>query len=235
MRRAYLGVCFLGLFSVSLASAQTQQTFSGRAYKQGTKELVYSEHHTLAYQAGSIQRRTVVYKTPDGKVLATKVSQYGPDKKTPTFLFQAPSLGYQESVSSKQVGWVVRYQESDKRKAISKQVETPKLTAVIDAGFDEVVLENWDALMGGDSVPFSFLVPSRQSFIDFTIYKYKQKGDKVFFKMKIKNTVLSWLLSPIKLEYQSSSKRLLRFSGLGNVPNGDGANHKVDIFYQYAK
>lgn len=53
------------------------------------------------------------------------------------------------------------------------------------------------------------------------------------FGIKAANWLIAAVLPPIDLEYEKISQRLLRFTGLGQLPNDAGKGQPVDIHYRY--
>ena len=205
--------------------------YVGEAKHQDTGELLYRESHQLIMKDGQPLQRRVLYTDAQGQQFARKDNQYGDDPVTPDFTLDDERLPYQESVSRDGQRWRVNYREpGEKDKSTLKK---PDYRPVIDAGFDEFVREQWPKLINGKSVSFSFAVASRLEWIDFRLIPLSQKDGVLEVEMRLKSRLLSWLLDPVRLSYEISSQRLLRYRGLTNIRAADGEGIRADIRYIY--
>ena len=123
----------------------------------------------------------------------------------------------------------------------SSKVEIENLErAVVDAGFDLLVLKYWDKLLNDQKVEFDFLALTRASFYRFALKKEMIKESEVIFSLRPSSFLLGLIVDPIRLTYDVNSKRLMRFEGITNIEkvlNGmpTGNNYIARIEYQYEK
>jgi hypothetical protein len=87
--------------------------------------------------------------------------------------------------------------------------------------------------MEGDTINFSFAVPSRLEWIDFRLIPLAQKDGTLTVEMRLKSRWIAWLLDPVFLSYDIKSKRLLTYRGLTNIRTIDGDGIKAEIRYEY--
>lgn len=108
--------------------------------------------------------------------------------------------------------------------------------AVVDAGFDRYVLANWDRLLKR-SVRFDFLQIDKARLIALKIKKKACSDtfdvDVHCFSLNIDNLLLSRFVKPIELVYDAAQRRLLRYTGLGQLAGADGKGLVVQIDYRY--
>lgn len=223
--------------------------YSGTAYSLDDNQVLYREDHTLTMKDGQPIERTTLYYDADNQLFAEKNNRYrsqfnnsdtnntdsnntGSDNSaTPDFMLTDDRYGYSESMEQDGKRWRVEYKEPEE--SGNKILSKPDYTPVIDAGFDEFVRAHWNDLMKGDTVNFSFAVPSRLEWIDFRLIPLAQKDGTLTVEMRLKSRWIAWLLDPVFLSYDIKSKRLLTYRGLTNIRTIDGDGIKAEIRYTY--
>lgn len=107
---------------------------------------------------------------------------------------------------------------------------------VVDAGFDRYVLANWERLQKR-SARFEFLQIDKARLIALKLKKKKcsQQFDVEVrcLSLNIDNLLLSKFVKPIELVYEVEPRRLLRYTGLGQLAGADGKGLVVQIDYRY--
>jgi hypothetical protein len=236
--------------SKSLTHAKDQSIrYSGTAYSLDDDQILYREDHTLTMKDGQPIERTTLYYDADNQLFAEKNNRYrsqfnNPDSNnadsnnadsdnpaTPDFMLTDDRYGYSESMEQDGKRWRVEYKEP--KESGNKILSKPDYTPVIDAGFDEFVRAHWNDLMKGDTVNFSFAVPSRLEWIDFRLIPLAQEDGTLLVEMRLKSRWIAWLLDPVFLSYDIKSKRLLTYRGLTNIRTIDGDGIKAEIRYEY--
>ena len=223
--------------------------YSGTAYSLDDNQVLYREDHTLTMKDGQPIERTTLYYDADNQLFAEKNNRYrsqfnNPDSHnldsnntdsdspaTPDFMLTDDRYGYSESMEQDGKRWRVEYKEP--KESGNKILSKPDYTPVIDAGFDEFVRAHWNDLMKGDTVNFSFAVPSRLEWIDFRLIPLAQEDGTLTVEMRLKSRWIAWLLDPVFLNYDLKSKRLLTYRGLTNIRTIDGDGIKAEIRYEY--
>ena len=204
-------VSVLLLMALTAAKAAAMNVV-GEAYTLDGQELRYREIHQCT---ASGDRCTVEYQDPAGKVFAVKTVDYQQS-------LHSPSL---EVVDLRQ-GQTVRVAgDSDEK-------------VVVDAGFDHYVRMRWSELVEGETVRFPFLVVGRSKPFNMAANRAEAgacPSDRMCFSVALDNWLLGRLLSPIHLEYDEASKRLLQFRGVSNIRDENGKSQQVRIDYRYAE
>lgn len=221
------------LLGCTLVHANTVLNYQGQAYQLGTDTLLYTEHHRLTLEDGSLSQRQVEYRDAQGKLIAEKRNQYRHPKTMPQFTLKDLRQHYQEQVVFENGQFIMKLQDGDQHKQAS--VDRNLQPLVIDAGFDEFVRQHWNTLIKGNSVNFFFAAPARQDVIAFRLLPILITDNEVQLEMRLQSRWLAWLLDPITLHYQRSSQRLLRYRGISNLLDVDGNGLEVDIHYHYDK
>ena len=181
----------------------------GEAFSLKDGELRYREVHQCSTTG---DRCTVEYQSPDGQLIARK------------------ELDYQDSLHSPSL------QVQDLRQGQTLTVEGDKQQeVVVDAGFDHYVRLRWEELTGGETVRFPFLVVGRDKPLKMAATQAEGcPNDRTCFSVNLDNWLLGNLLTPIHLEYDSRSRRLLQFRGVSNIRDEQGRSQQVRIDYRYA-
>ncbi|TBR38444.1 hypothetical protein CBF23_012145 [Marinomonas agarivorans] len=204
----------------------------GRAYDKKTGELVYIEEHIKP----SATEHQVRYSDPENTVFAVKNLEYARSRVSPNFRQQNELNGELIDVQIKNQTLKITYKEDTESKAESKTIDLTDKRLVIDAGFDEFVRENWDALSNGERQQVDFLVPSQLALIPFEMQKVaciRNIENSLCLSIETKAWWLKLLVSSVHLAYNQDTKYLTRFIGRGNISDADGDYQIVDIHYEY--
>ncbi|MEO6075323.1 MAG: hypothetical protein ABIP56_00820 [Dokdonella sp.] len=208
------------------AQAQAQARYEGYAYAAKGNSLLYRESH---WQDGP--SRIVLYRCPDGKPFARKVVTTGDQPAAPDFLTVDARDGYREGVRSEGSKHTVFYREKKSSEERSAVIDKPD-NAIIDGGFDAYIVENWDAMAAGASRKVEFLIPSRLGYTSFAITR--QPDGKVSgvparrYQLKL-GAWYGFALPQIDVAYDDSNKRLLQYTGMGNLRDNSGDNLSVRV------
>lgn len=210
------------------AAGDAAERYSGDAYSSATDALLYHETHYL-YDDG---QRLVVYRCPDGGAFARKHVRASADAQAPDFDLVDAHLGYREGVREGGGGREVYVQ---RRPSAPEQAEPLKLPAdgVIDAGLDVFARKHWSELLGGATLHFPYLVPSRRKFFDFDVQRVDdpqvQPGT-----MLLRLTLRSWfgfLVPHIDVVYDLNTQRIVRYEGLSSIRDDRGKNYRIRAVY----
>ncbi len=259
----------------ALVSADTPLFIAGEAFDPQSGSVVYREQHYCDQQT---LKCNVKYQDADGVPMLEKRLDYSVQSAAPDFQQLDLRTGrYIEAISgdiSGERGTQIRIGDVAVS-ALQRNVEgMPAHTAdaavdiirpaefdttllqasdalVIDAGFDNFVRQQWQALIDGDTVSFSFAVPARGVAVAMSIKPLGKKkcaalvsdstvsestaSDSTVqcFQLSPKNLIYKVFLKPIQLAYDSESRRLLAFKGLSSIKDNDNNAQVVLIRYRY--
>ncbi|MEO9653596.1 hypothetical protein [Marinomonas sp.] len=221
----------LVMADTELSNATSAEQVIGSAYDVKTKALLYTEHH----QAKTSHNYGIVYKDPKGQVFATKTIDFSESSITPSFQQTNDRLGEKISVQPLEVGFEVTYQQDRKSPQQQKQLGANS-AMVIDAGFDGVIKQRWQALTLGEAVDVDFLAPTELRTFRFRFKQTDCLEDTALGATCFSLSPRSWLVklavSPIIVAY-NSEQQLIRFTGRSNICDESGKYHTADIHYQY--
>jgi len=225
-----LGIKIFVLFALGLAamSAVAQYgVFTGYARDPESKTLLYVESHYVKDLGAPSEQRIVLYRcSKQGPVFARKQLDYSQQRLAPEFRFEDGRLGYLEGLRREGANTEVYLREAATAAERSARLARGK-SIVADAGFDEFVRENWSKLEAGESLRFSFLVPSRLDYLSFKVKKVGETridGEPASVIQLNLSGVLGWFLSNIEVSYRQRDRALMRYAGVTNVRDLDSQN-----------
>ena len=232
LMRAALMAAAVGTLMVSAAAfgSQTIKERVGYAYAAGSDALLYTEHHQEWWDGGRILRDTVTYRDPEGDIIGEKHVDFRSQEQAPEFLLRNVRTGHSERAERVASTLAVKFRESRQAPLKSDALGLPE-GAIIDAGFDRFVENNWDALMGGEVFIRPFLLPSRLQFVDFRIRRVDNDSDpnRAVFELAVDSALLRLFAPAITVAYDRKTRALLEYDGVSNMRDSSGKNLDVEI------
>lgn len=207
---------FLSLSAfASTKPASAVFSFEGTAYDITTNDVLYTEHHKITLNdRNNYETTAVTYMDSSGQVFAQKSLDFTYNRMSPLVDFEDTRVGTSVKVIKHDNGLNVRYKSaSDSASAIIKAV--PMM--VVDAGFDQMLLQYWDVLIDKQTLEFEFLAPTRAQLISFSLASVFQDDAIIELSLAPSNFFLRLLVDPIKLTYDKVTKRILIYEGLTNI------------------
>lgn len=219
------------LLSVAMQAEASVQREDARAYASSDGRLLYTESHWVDAST-SPSKRLVLYRCPDGQAFARKRVHPARSASAPDFAFEDGRDGYREGVSLL-AGRRHGYLQQPGRPELRYPLQVPP-DGVIDAGFDAAVRAHWESLTAGKEVRMRFLVPARKRFYPVRIRRTGSTTWNGIAAERLRMDLDQWYgfaVSPVHLVYARSDRRLLEFSGTGNVRDDRGRNPQVRIAF----
>ncbi|MEM7564119.1 MAG: hypothetical protein AAF353_13870 [Pseudomonadota bacterium] len=163
---------------------------------------------------------TVTYTAPGGKMIASKIVQYDCRATMPGFELIDYVNNDKEGVFW-QEDQIVSFQGADQT-----LLDAPAGPGIFDAGFDNAIKINWEELMSGQKLVFSYLFARDNRFIKLKLQKSGApetvgpdvSEGTVFFKISANNFILRLFSQPLFVGYDTNSRRLQYYSGPSNLP-----------------
>ena len=238
MRRRHL-VCLLALALLPVTQQACAKEVSvrvvGAAFDLDSTAPLYTETHCVSDNALT---HDVLYRDMEQELIAHKVLNYSSGPLTPSFVQH--NFYSQEVIAVElrqdQLIMTVKAAGNPEPQEFLFPVSQASMPIVIDAGFDNFVTQNWNALVGGQSKQFQFPFAARESLVDLRVKaarcSYSNETDQCFI-LRLDNWLIGRLVSSIELGYDPVLKRLTRFRGLSNIGDAKGAGQSDDIRYRY--
>ena len=219
----------------AVAASHNPARAIGEAYDLKNDEFLYREVYCVNGKPDEIE---VVYRNEADSVIAHKTLDYRSGPMTPSFvqnnLYSSEVI--EVRLGDDEVSMSVVDAVTAEPKKTSAERTGGELPVVIDAGFDEYVRQNWDALLAGEKKSFLFPFAERSKLLELRIKSagcsYPTDTDQCF-KLELSNWFFRMLVAPIELGYDPAKRRLLRYRGLSNIGDGKGNGSVVDIRYVY--
>jgi len=209
--------------------------FTGEA-RAADGSTLYTEHHQVEGECTQGQFRPLAhrvdYRQPgDNEDFADKTLRYERSPVLPEVDFSQPR--FDESLR-------ISYPDED---IIEVDWQTPagetrafnvpfSGSAVVDAGFDNLVRQNWSALQAGRPVEFRFLGATRGELYGFVLEPSEHPDMDAHLEVAIRPTsmLLRFLVDPIQLGYNERGA-LTHYLGLTNIRKNPDANYEAHIRY----
>ena len=232
----WVAACFLLFASVSVSAAPDRLLVTGTASSLETGNIVYREYHDITEQ-----QHTVRYVSQDEKLIASKDIFYSHGFNTPEY--ELHDKRFERRTGSQwQDGHFIVFRTEKSEKPHQKKI-TPEKNTVIDAGFDHFIRENWNALVNGEVLPFSFVVADPLVILNMNIEEVdaehtaiKQHSNQYrYFFAHSRNRLIGWAIPDIHLAYDSNSHLLQLYQGPSNLTDQHDKSQNVLIRYEYQR
>ena len=229
------------VFAISVplsALGETTVRFVGEARSVDDGELYYTETHV---QNGECRdglwrpdTHEVTYRDTKGDTIASKTMDYSVSRQRPGFELDEPRFDERMRVHNdddRRVSIDWRTPEGEDRSFDASMPDD----GVIDAGFSELVRQNWSRLTeDAERIRISFLAPTRGEFYNFEVRpaaKEELEGEHVF-RIRPRGWVSRWFVDDIFLGYDDEG-RLTDYYGLTNLRETTEENYTAHIRYDF--
>lgn len=208
---------------------------NGYARKNGDSVVFYTETYLDDPMSNTIRAS---YWSGNREPISYKQLDFSDDPNVPGFfevIDYRRKKGYRITVENDIANVKVLRVAEDGSETIqlNKDVQIDGNT-VIDAAFHRFVVSNWDKLMSGKSVRVQFLQIDKARLVPLKIKKTNCDTPATScFRITFDNFLLQGLVPNIDMKYETNSKRLLRYTGIGPITQMNGKGLPVDILYEY--
>ncbi len=207
----------------------------GEAFDLESGAFLYRELHFLSPNLGE---HRVAYQDQEGKIIAEKNLDFDGVSWQPSMRQRNEICGELIDVefSSDSENLTIDYRADSNARFKQKTIKNSE-ALVVDAGFDALLQKSWQELIAGETIRFDYLAPSQLNTFLFQAEKTNcaelDGADLQCFSVQPKRWWMKVLLDPIIVSYDSKSRNLMSFKGLGNIANSNCDYMKVDIRYEY--
>lgn len=195
-------------------------------------QLIYTEkHHAEMDKEGFYLTLSTSYFDKNNTLFAKVTSDFRKNKTVPDSVFEDFRFKTKETVFFEAATKKLIIQ-TDKAGKSRKQELDLFPNSILSQGFHNAILEQFDVLKDQKKEVY-FIVPSKNDQYRFMIEKEKIENGQMTLVISPSHFILKRLLSPIRLTYEVSSKKLLIFQGLTNIDNSKGDSQYAIIEYRY--
>lgn len=237
MKRLLVAPLALLLIATSTAGSADTLTrrFYGHAYDLDSGRYLYTEVHQQRFEGERWIDGLIRYFAPDGREIGAKVLDFAANPFVPVYDYRLPALGYREGITA--VGERISMHRTSGGKTRTASADNvPPVTA--DAGFDTFLRANFQQLLDGQTVAFTFVAAGT---LDTFKFRARRIEDATFegrraVQFKVDADSLLRLVAPeLYLTYDPERRRLLEYRGPSNVldPKTE-ALYKTRIVYPAA-
>lgn len=223
-------------FSLAYSAYANDLRFTGTAKPVGGGDVIYQESHAIS---GSCEQgvftpedHTVNYSRSGSDGFATKSMSYKESVLRPNVEFKQSDFSEVIEITNQddQTLKILWKAPSGSTEQASLDIE-PSLVA--DAGFDNLVRQNWKQLIeDGESVEFNMVAPTRGDYYGFTLEPTKDSRIDADHLVRIRpsSTLMRFLVDPIVLGYNDDGL-LTDYLGLTNIRKNEDTNYTAHIRY----
>ncbi|MDY7095469.1 MAG: hypothetical protein SX243_21035, partial [Acidobacteriota bacterium] len=203
--------------------------------------VLFTEDHEEVWDGDRPTLSTVTYRSPDDTIIARKTVTYGGDPCIPGFELVDLRDGYKEGAALVDDGVELFCRKSQDEPLRHKRLDLPR-DAAMDEGSLHFVQRHWDELAAGRTVKLHFAVPYRQEFFAFRIVPEEPQPlaalppggpPTLGFRLEVASRLLRFLVDPVHLIYDPTTRRLLHFAGITALNDEDGHSHRARILFEY--
>ncbi len=225
-----IAIIFLSTILFAFTFVVETESYTGYAYKDGVKKPVYTEKFNDKTIDGKPSETTTKYYNTDNKLIAQRTLNFSKSKFAPDFKTEDLRTGYTEGAEArgKKVRLFVKEDKNSKLKEKTINIPSP---AVIDGGFNQYIKSNWSDLDKGKALVFNFAVASRLDYYKMRAIKISSTDKTMKIKIEPERRVLRMLASPIVVNYDKNTKRILSYEGISNISDENGDNFTIKLVY----
>lgn len=232
MFRCLLGLGLL-LMTLNAAAASETRRFYGYAFDLASDRYLYTEVHEQVIENGRWVRGSIRYYDPDNRLIGEKSLDFSSNPTIPVYTLRLPGQGYEEGIRSVSSDLINVYKISEGRTREKALVNSPPMAA--DSGFHNLVVAEFERLLRGETVRFTFGVAGN---LDSFRFRARKEADVSFegrpaVRFKVEADSLLRLVAPdLTIVYDPASRQLLDYRGVSNIHDpATGKAYNARIVY----
>ncbi len=204
--------------------------FEGIARSAGNGRILYRELHFVRRVDARVVARTVFYTCDDGRPFARKDLQYV-EPLIPDLDITDARAGTRTTVTRADGGHVITTTgPGGKPPRVHRFNSEPGLVA--DAGFNELLLRQWDALVSGQEISFRIALLGSGSIHSLKARRVERTAvageEREHFQVAL-GGLLGLIAPAIDVWYASNGHALRRYQGVSNLRDEQGREMNVTI------
>jgi hypothetical protein len=149
---------------------------------------------------------------PNGDVIIAEQAQFTPAYALQRFDATNKQLGYSGSVELSRGGRHLDYRlnQNGKLTTASEDVADPVVAGPQLHGF---ILQHWDALAQGNSIPVRMIVMAKKTTYGFDIRRDAQADGRTSFAITPSSWLVRLLVAPLSVTFDAATKNVVRYEG----------------------
>ena len=219
--------CFICTASLANENLIQQPSLVGNAYNPSTDELLYQEQHFYKFVNGQ-KTLSTTFNDAQGNKIAERIVKYQ-NQSVKSYRLEQHNIDYAESIIYQNN--LLKFEGLTDGDIDQENIATDK-EIVIDAGFSDFIVQNWDELVDGQTIKFNFAsiglmktvkLQLKKTDLKRTSAKEKFNDQEVtMFKMTLANPILKMLVKPIEVGFYNENRQLAYYKGISNIKNDNG-------------
>ena len=226
-RFKWLFVALTSLAAPAFAGEPAVERYEGIA-RAPSGEILYRERHEVTEQGRKPLRAVTRYYDRSGREIGRLDSDFSKSPYAPSYRFADRRTGKTEAAEVSGPKVRLRYQGEQKDVKVDAG-----LTLIVGQGLHHYVRLNLERLARSEAT-VEFAIPSRLDTYRFRLRPLASPAPGVVrLRIEVSNFILRKLAPNIDVDYELSTRRLLRYRGVSNLEDKDGATQEVVIQYRY--
>jgi len=214
-------------------AAQQTPSFYSQATDIETGELLYQEVFYI-----SSDELLVYYYDANNQFIAERKVFEPKQIFNPNFYLKDYRLDSEVGVRQLDGGQEMFLRKPGKDTVKTKAIDAKGDVLVSDAGFNNLILQNWQALVEQEqTVSFKFTFPNRLLLVSMNLKRLPCENDDknvVCISLGLDNWLFSKVAGQTLIRYAKDTQQLLSFTGTSNIATESGKPLKARIDYFYS-
>jgi len=223
----WLFAAVMAMSAPAFSSEPAVERYEGIA-RAPSGEIVYRERHEVTENGLKPLRAVTVYYDRTGREIGRLDSDFSKSPYAPNYRFTDRRTGKTEGAEVVGSKVRLRYQREQKDLTIDAGE-----TLIVGQGLHHYVRLNLQKLARSEAT-VEFAIPSRLDTYRFRLRPLSSPAPGVVrLRIEISNFILRQLAPSIDVDYELSTRRLVRYRGVSNLDDKDGSTQDVVIQYRY--
>ncbi|MFZ4620554.1 MAG: hypothetical protein ACOYNS_08345 [Bacteroidota bacterium] len=219
--------------SMMRAESRTER-YVGSAVDLKSGKLIYTEEHEAFYDNEVNVRSVITYRDEKKNIIGKKEINFNGTSSVASFRREDYRYGTIESAEQVSTGIKLLNKKDGSSSAKEEIVSIPKPFA-IDAGLNNLVRNNWDALGRNENVMFYLGVPSQLDYYQFRLVNVREEmflGRKSrVIRFESDHWFIRLFVDPVVVWYDTETRRAVKYEGISNLYNEQGKSYVVRVTF----
>ena len=215
-------------------AAAGELIYQGDTYAQdgSADQPMFRYQRRVASNAAGLTA-THLTRNPAGELMVIEVAEVGPDYALQRFETLNQQSDFSGSVEVSADGRQLHYRllEQGVASSADEEIDVPVITGPSMHGF---ILQHWDQLTAGSSLPVRFVVLQEKQTYGFDIRFEREAQGQTVFSVTPSHFLIRLAIEPLQVTFDSTTKTVVRYEG--RVPpkqEVDGELEDLDARVEY--